>query len=214
MMTKRILLYTALILVGVVTGGVIGRYGFAPSSEEISRGGRTSSSSTLYRSGPFKFGITLSPEKPVVGDNSLQIVLRTLDGEPVSGAEISAVAEMPAMGAMPAMRAPAEMREVRPGVYEGSFEPSMEGAWPLTIEIEKPALGSARVSFDMATDRAGLRLTSGARAVRNGAEIAVSGADQEATLPPGTITVDSRRRQLIGLEVGEVELPPSDRTAG
>lgn len=210
-MTKRILLHTGLILVGVVIGGVIGKYGFAPSSEEISGAGRISSSSTLYRSGPFKFGITLSPEKPVVGDNTLQIVLRTLDDEPASGAEISAVAEMPAMGAMPAMRAPAEMQEVRPGVYEGSFEPSMEGAWPLTIEIGKPGLGSARVSFDMATDRAGLRLTSGATRVRDEAGTAAPDTDREATLPPGTITVDSRRRQLIGLEVGEAIVRPLTR---
>jgi len=211
-MTKNILSYIGLILIGVVIGGVIGRYGFSPPSEDISRAGSASLSSTPYRSGPFKFGVVISPEKPVVGDNKLTIILRTLADDPVSGARISAVAEMPAMGAMPAMRAPAEMREVRPGVYEGSFEPSMEGAWPLTIEIEKPELGSARVSFDMATDRTGLRLTSGATDVRDGAGTAASGQVQEETPPPGTITVDSRRRQLIGLEIGEAVVRPLTRT--
>ena len=114
-----------------------------------------------YRAGPFQLGIELDPETPHVGNNTLNLVLLDHQGQTVSGATIKAVAEMPAMGAMAAMQAPADMTEIEPGLYRGIFEPAMEGSWPLTLQISKEGVGSARVSFDLATGRKGLQPASG-----------------------------------------------------
>ncbi len=162
-------------------------------------------SSLPYMAGPFRFSATVNPSTPTVGDNTLSLILQNQNGEPVTGASIDPVAEMPAMGAMPAMRAAARMVEVAPGRYEGEFQLSMEGAWPLRIRISKDGMGTAEVGFDMATGRSGLRLSHGAEDVRQGAT-GQTGMNQN--VPAGTITVDSRRRQTIGVKTTVAEEKP------
>jgi membrane fusion protein, copper/silver efflux system len=186
--------------------------GATPTSQMSSRdsgGGTTSSNDLPFSAGPYRFSIGVDPAEPTVGDNTLTVMLRTQTGEPVTGATIEPVAEMPAMGAMPAMRAPADMEEVAPGRYEGQFQLSMEGAWPLRIRISKDGMDSVEAGFDMATGRSGLRLSHGAQDTRQ----SQSGAtDMNRDNPPGTITVDSRRRQTIGVKTTVAEEMPLART--
>ena len=190
----------AILLTAVIVGALL-NFGLLPSATNIAMAASETQSDTPYQSGPFKVGVAISPEKPVVGSNALRIVLHDLEGDPVSGAKISAVAVMPAMGTMPTMRAPAEMQEVRPGIYEGSFELSMEGAWPLTILISEPKAGSAELSFDMATNFAGLRLTSGSTSGPDGDNAAAStgGVKRKA------ITVAPEVMQSMGVRLARAE---------
>ncbi len=111
-----------------------------------------------HNAGAYKVKIQLRPEKPRVGDNTLIVLLRDKDDSPVTDATITAIAEMPAMGSMPAMQAPATMEHSGNGVYTGSFELSMTGAWPLSLEIDSDTLGIAKLNFDLTTSRTGLRL--------------------------------------------------------
>lgn len=141
-----------------------------------------------FDAGPYKVRVEVNPETPKVGRNKVSIWLQNKVGEPVSGATLKAVAVMPSMGSMPAMYAPAEMIETDPGLYEGEFEPSMGGEWPLTIEINS-TVGSGEITFDLATGRKGLRCS------------ACGGQNNT----PGTIHVDPARRQLIGITTGSVE---------
>ncbi len=108
---------------------------------------------------------------------------------------------MPAMGAMPAMQAPVALSEIAPGTYHGEFELAMDGAWPLTIALTDSDLGRAEVTYDLTTSRAGLRLLSFAP---GSIENAVDRRNQ-AEEKPGTIVVDARRRQLIGVTTARVE---------
>lgn len=170
------------------------------------------------RSGPFVVGIGLG-RVPQVGENRLLVTLSTPNGQPVSGAELTAYGQMAAMGAMPAMRAPLRFREAAPGRYLGRFELQMGGAWPLTLAIAKPGVGETRLGFDLATGRAGLRLNSGGRVLADaGAEKRAMPAAQAApTMGGPTITVNAERRQLIGLELGRVawrELTKTVRAVG
>lgn len=198
-MTKKILLIagglTAVLLAGIWLG-----MQFAKSPK---RDLATDSSETLpYRAGRLQLAVDVEPEAPVVGENRLRIRLRDADGEPVQGAEVRAVAEMPAMGAMPAMQAPADLREIEPGVYAGPFELSMGGSWPLTLQIEAPGLPTRTIGFDMATGRKGLSPSAGLDA-------SPGGAAEE--MPPETITIDARRRQLIGVTTAFAEMRPLTR---
>lgn len=170
----------------------------------------------VYEAGPFKLGVGLDPETVRVGENELTLVLQDNEGEPVTGATIQAVAEMPAMGTMPAMQAPADIKEVEPGLYQGTFEPSMEGSWPLTLRIQKDGLGQRKVNFDLATGRKGLALAAGAsridRGQKDGDSMPEHGDSMAEEAPPGTVTLDNRRRQLIGLKTSKVKQIDMTRT--
>jgi len=155
----------------------------------------------MLRAGPFLVEATISPETPMIGDNDVVLIIADADGTPTGGAQVSVTAIMRAMGAMPEMRSPANITETSPGRYEGTFSLAMDGSWPLTVSIEKPDVGSATLVLDMATRRRGIELVSGAQ---GSSGQAAQPADSE--LLPGTISVDARRRQAIGLKLGEVEV--------
>ncbi len=159
-----------------------------------------------YRSGPYRLDVQVEPQTPRVGENTLTIRLQNEDGAPVTGAAFRAVATMPAMGTMPEMNAPAEMNEVEPGLYEGTFEPSMEGSWPLSLTIRAPGMPERHVSFDLATGRKGLQPASGVIRAGGGSLQAMEEA------PPGTVTLDPARRQLIGVKTAEAQVSDLTRT--
>jgi membrane fusion protein, copper/silver efflux system len=160
-----------------------------------------------YQAGGLKIGLATNPSIPRVGDNELIIEVQDSSGNPVSVA-IDAYAEMPAMGAMPAMRAPTDLKEIASGRYEGTMNLSMRGEWPLTVTIKDPQHGEKRLQFDLATDREGLAIVAGATPVES-IEMLTDGTD--------VITIDNRRRQMIGVETSEViyrDLVKSIRAVG
>ncbi|MAT51178.1 MAG: efflux transporter periplasmic adaptor subunit [Porticoccaceae bacterium] len=185
-----------------------GRKGLQPASGVTAltqeAGGAGNADGLPYRSGPYRLDVSIEPTTPRVGENILSVVLRNADGEPLENAEIKAVAEMPAMGAMPAMQAPAEMVQIEPGLYRGAFEPFMKGSWPLTLKIQAPGMPARQISFDLATGREGLQLASGA--------VRTDGGDMADEAPPGTVTLDNRRRQLIGVKTAEAQAMAMTRT--
>lgn len=164
-----------------------------------------------YRAGDLEIAIDIDPGTARVGDNALMIELRDADGQPIENVDIEAFAQMPAMGAMPAMRAPADLEPMGSGRFEGSMDLTMRGEWPLTVEIKDPVRGDKRLQFDLATDREGLAIAAGAAPV--GGMTSGMASDDDGN----TITIDNRRRQMIGLETGEAthrDLVKSIRSVG
>ncbi len=202
-MTRQTALFPVLVTGLLVVAGILSLLWLPGDDRPATKG---PSLEPAYQAGPFQLGIELDPKTPRVGKNTLTLVLADKESRPVSGAAIEAVAEMPAMGAMPAMQAPADMAEIEPGLYRGTFEPSMEGSWPLTLRIQAPGMAARPINFDLATGRKGLQLTSGATPI--GGESHVT--DEEA--PPGTVTLDNRRRQLIGVRTAEAQVRAMTRT--
>lgn len=147
-----------------------------------------------YRAGDIEIAVDIDPKTARVGDNDLMVELRDESGQPLDDVAVDAFAQMPAMGAMPAMRAPADLTRTGPGRFEGSMNLSMRGEWPLTIEISDPVRGDKRLQFDLATDREGLTIAAGATPFGGGP----AGAADE-----NVITIDNRRRQMIGVETGD-----------
>lgn len=147
-----------------------------------------------YRAGDLQVSVTTDPGTPRVGDNTLVIELWRADGERVSDIAVDAFAEMPAMGAMPAMRASADLKRTAPGRFEGEVNLSMRGEWPLTVDITDPQGGDQRLIFGLATDRAEIAIASGGAPINGMVE-----NDDGALI----MTIDNRRRQLIGLKTGE-----------
>ncbi|WP_308365966.1 MULTISPECIES: efflux RND transporter periplasmic adaptor subunit [unclassified Microbulbifer] len=181
----------------------------------------------FIEAGPFRIAVSIDPERPRVGENKIRI--EVLDGKdnPVEGAQVRAVAEMPAMGAMPAMRAQADIEETSAGVYEGEFELSMEGAWPLAVDVATGHDKHVDLVFDMTTSRTGLRLTSKPGksdtayytcamhpSVKSAAPgtCPICGMDlapvSREELGSGSVAIDEGRRQAIGVKTGTVVRRP------
>jgi len=143
-----------------------------------------------FQVGEWDLAIATDPGTPRVGDNALVVELRDQNGNLVSGVNLDAYAEMPAMGAMQAMRAPAGLEQTAPGRFEGEMNLSMRGEWPLTVQITGPQGDTRMAKFDLATDRTGLTIATGGTPV-GGAVLQADDAN--------VITIDNRRRQMIGV---------------
>lgn len=146
-----------------------------------------------FQVGEWELAVATDPGTPRVGDNALIVELRDQAGEPVTEVTLDAYAEMPAMGAMAAMRAPAGLAQTAPGRFEGEVALSMRGEWPLTVQITDTQGETRRAQFDLATDRTGLTIAAGGTPIGG----VIREHDDDTV-----ITIDSRRRQLIGLETG------------
>jgi Cu(I)/Ag(I) efflux system membrane fusion protein len=199
MIMKKTIALVLIVAIALLAGIGIGLYW---AGEQDQMAGAVPDAS-MHQAGPFRLHVSVNPEAPKIGENTVLIALTDLNGVPVDGAEINVVATMLAMGAMPEMREPATIEQTAPGRYEGPFSLPMDGSWPLTVEINKEGLGQATLLFDLATKRSGLTLISGGqRALQD---------ESPEELPAGTITLDARRRQAIGLKTGEVRRMPMQR---
>jgi Cu(I)/Ag(I) efflux system membrane fusion protein len=161
-----------------------------------------------FQVGEWDVAIATDPGTPRVGDNALIVELRDEQGNAVTDVNLDAYAEMPAMGSMQAMRTSAGLEQTAPGRFEGELNLSMRGEWPLTIQIIDPQGDTRQARFELATDRLGLNIAAGGTAMGG-----VMSEDDDDTV----ITIDNRRRQLIGLETGLAihrDLVKSIRTVG
>jgi len=187
-----------IVVVGVLIGGVfLFRNTFIDTTNGTDLG-------PSHLAGPFKVQVAVSPKQPKAGRNTVTIFVADTNDNPVTDAQITSVAEMAAMGSMPAMRGTAEITQSDPGLYSGGFEIQMDGAWPLTLNIISSKLGSAELVFGMTTSREGLRLESATPSTCTTCAPSSAPSAQVEEVP-GTIRVDARRRQLIGLTIGKAE---------
>ena len=179
--------------------------------------------SQFVNAGPFQVAVSVEPETPQVGKNKILIQVRDQQGQPIQGAKVRAVGEMPAMGSMPAMYAQADIREAAPGIYKGEFELSMSGAWPLAVDIATDEEHHVDLSFDMATNRKGIKLSTSTPvgdvayhtcsmhpSVKSATPgtCPICGMDlvpvTHDELQSGSITIEEGRRQTIGVKTGKV----------
>lgn len=142
---------------------------------------------TIYYAGAYKVQLKLDPAKPKIGNNTLSILIRNEQDQPVSDAMLEASAEMPSMGSMPAMLEVVDIQAKGNGFYQGRFSLPMNGSWP-------------ELAFDMNTSRAGLKLSSATSSAMAPEQTQAEHVDEQA----GMFVVDSYRRQLIGVTTSEV----------
>ncbi|OES24442.1 efflux RND transporter periplasmic adaptor subunit [Alteromonas macleodii] len=177
--------------------------------------------------GPFQVAVSVQPETPQVGKNRIVIIVHDKEGNAVKNAKVRAVGEMPAMGSMPAMYAQADITETSPGVYEGDFELSMAGSWPLAVDVATDEAHHVDLTFDMATSRKGIQLSSSTPSgdvayhtcsmhpsVKSATPgtCPICGMDlvpvTKEELKSGSVTIDEGRRQKIGVKTDQVVRAP------
>lgn len=193
------------------------------STMSLSAGNNTATTADFINAGPFQLAVSIQPETPQVGKNRVLIQVRDNQGQPLTGAKVRAVGEMPAMGAMPAMYAQADITETSPGVYQGDFELAMAGSWPLAVDVATDEAHHVDLSFDMATGRKGIQLTTATPtgdvayhtcsmhpSVKSATPgtCPICGMDlipvTHEELQSGSVLVDEGRRQAIGVKTGKV----------
>ncbi len=199
------------------------------SSDRINAAGK------FQVAGKYKIKVQLEPATPTVGKNKLTIVIQDKTGQPVTGAKIRIVAQMPAMGSMKAMNIPAVINEAGAGIYNGELELPMAGEWPLAVDVETETLGHGDLIFDLETGQQGLTVASATPAGISHYTCSMHPSVKSATpgtcpicamtlvpvtkkeIKSGGISMDARRRQLIGVITGlaqEKQLIQVIRAAG
>lgn len=73
------------------------------------------------------------------GKNTLQIILTSADGKPVSGLQVNASFFMPAMPqmGMAAMHAAAALSDQGGGHFAGNIDIPMGGTWQVTVSVTR-----------------------------------------------------------------------------
>lgn len=95
--------------------------------------------------------LTSKPNPPTLGDNAFEVTVKSADGKPVEGADVTAVFVMPAMPAikMPEMRSSVALKPAAGGVYAGTGQVSMAGKWDVTVTVKRDGkeLGSKKFAI-------------------------------------------------------------------
>ncbi len=188
----------------------------------------------VIHTGNYQVMVNLDQKEPQVGTNRLTVQVGDKNGNTVTGARLRAVVQLQNAQAMAEIMSGSgmknkrtaisiEMKEEVPGKFVGCFELPGESQWALAVDIEKEGLGHADLVFDIVTEGKGLQLATmtpegiayytcsmhtSVRAAAPG-QCPICSMDlvpvSKEEVTTGTITVDNRRRQLIGLETGEVK---------
>ena len=181
-----------IILITLIIGITLFIQPSTQTTTAITKNGKT------YYAGNYQLQLQLTPEKPKIGNNSLTITVHNNEAEPVTDVILDMYAEMPAMGSMQAMREVVSIEKTAIGQYQGHYELPMNGSWPLTLSINSQSEGQATALFDINTSRAGVKLT---QATPN--KLAPQ-TNQTSPSEFAEFTVDTYRRQLIGVKTAEV----------
>ena len=78
--------------------------------------------------------IKMDKESPVVGSNSMEIMIKDKAGKAVTDATVVVTASMPSMPGMPAMENKADAK-LEGGKYKAKIDLSMGGSWNMSVRI-------------------------------------------------------------------------------
>jgi Cu(I)/Ag(I) efflux system membrane fusion protein len=155
------------------------------------------------------------PERPRVGGNQLELLLRDAQGVPVDDAHVSARIHMHAMGAMPAMGGPASVEKTGDGRWRADFDLAMGGTWIVEIRAHRPDGTGVEAEGSLSVGTPGLRLEAiGAAAPEPPSATSAPGAAPETgrtprspAAAPGAFRFDESRLRQIGVHS---ELPRTE----
>jgi Cu(I)/Ag(I) efflux system membrane fusion protein len=169
---------------------------------------RENATPMVTRSGGLTFEAALDPPRARLEDNVLELRVLDAEGRPLTDAEIGVEASMPAMGAMPEMRSRADVAALGEGRYRAEFDVGMAGTWELTVDARHPN-GGGVASYSFTVGQQGLvsRDASGSQAAPDDHTGHAGSSAQEEALA-GTVRIDPRRWQTIGVRTGAVEMRP------
>jgi len=102
----------------------------------------------------------VSPASLRVGENQLEIRLRTPDGRPIDDAHVAVKVHMHAMGAMAAMGGAARVEKTGSGRWRADFALDMGGTWLVEIQAHPAGAPPIEAEGSLTIGTPGLRLTA------------------------------------------------------
>jgi len=175
--------------------------------------GDSRSEPVALRYAAFELAVALEPAAARVGENTLWLELRGLDGEPIDDAVIEAAVRMPAMGAMAAMGGPAAVTPLGAGRYRADFQLTMGSRWQVALTTRVDDDEPARAEGSLTVGTRGLRLTAvgshngspAAAAEEDHAGHGTAGPTPSEGSHPAEFILSPERIQRIGVETTRVE---------
>lgn len=79
----------------------------------------------------------MQPTAPKSGDNQFEVMVKGVDGKPISDADVSVVLVMPKTATMAEMRNEVKLKPSGNGMYAGSGNVMMAGKWNATISVKQ-----------------------------------------------------------------------------
>jgi Cu(I)/Ag(I) efflux system membrane fusion protein len=166
--------------------------------------------------GNVRIAVANTPDPPRVGDNMFTLRVWDASGRPVHGARVETIVSMPAMGAMPYMESRGVVTENKLGVYRSAYGLAMAGEWDVLIRVRPPQGGAVESMYRLSTSTHGLAFVGGTAAA-GASTAAETAATPLASSPTGAITVESTRRQELGIRterIGVRDLATTIRVTG
>jgi hypothetical protein len=91
----------------------------------------------------------VEPKTAKVGRNSVRLIAKDAQGNPIPDAQVDISVFMPQMGAMAPMRSSAQLKPMGQGQYAGEIEIPMAWTWETTVTAKKggTTIGSAKTTI-------------------------------------------------------------------
>ncbi len=205
----------------------------------MSRG--STSTATPVAAGDLTIATSLQPDPPRETGNRAHVEVRTVAGQPVTGAKVQLEYVMAAMGAMQEMRGRSAATEDGDGRYTIPFDLPMAGSWAIEIGVEAKE-GSASARYTLRVGSSGLTPLGGTGSSPGGGSGSAGGsevayytcsmhpqvhADHPGSCPicsmpltpvsreaqqEGVIQIDEPRRALLGIRTTKVVKAPLQQT--
>ncbi len=172
--------------------------------------------------GNFRIRAEMNSSTPEIGDNTLSIWVRDQNDQVVESVQARAVVQFEQDSNDSAINIPIELQSIQPGHLQGSVTLEKGGEWALAIDVEAASLGHGDLILGFKTGEPGLEqivstpegishytcamhpsvksATPGSCPICSMDLIAVTHQD----VASNSITIDNRRRQMIGIETEKV----------
>lgn len=154
--------------------------------------GCSKASFTTNKIGDVNVAVSINPDPPRVGHNTLKIKLTDRSGKPINDAQIkveTVMAAMPSMG-MPEMRAQSQA-SLSGDIYEAMAHLGMDGNWTVNVDIKSKAI-TAKIEYGATTGAKGITLKGSSS----------GGQNMNMENNQSSVRIDTEKQQLIGVKTG------------
>ena len=79
----------------------------------------------------------MQPKDVKAGANAFEVMVKDMDGKPLSGADVSVLFVMPKTATMAEMRNEVKLKSSGAGMYMGSGNVMMAGKWNVTVSVKQ-----------------------------------------------------------------------------
>ena len=172
--------------------------------------------------GNFRIRAEMNSSTPELGNNTLSIWVRDQNDQVVESVQARALVQFEQDSNDSVINIPIELQSIQPGHLQGSVTLEKEGEWALAIDVEAESLGHGDLILGFRTGEPGLEqivstpdgISHYTCAMHPSVKSATPGSCPICSMDlipvthqdvaSNSITIDNRRRQMIGIETEKV----------